>query len=82
MSYWVTFGQPGAGWSCGKKNIDYTYWVPLFTMELTNVKILWYLVCWYALKEIDVGDSDPNEFDHGAIDDLIKGRKRAAWRFL
>ncbi|CAL1173681.1 unnamed protein product [Cladocopium goreaui] len=32
--------------------------------------------------EIEVADSDPNEFDHGAIDDLIKGRKHAAWRFL
>ena len=33
-------------------------------------------------EEIRIGDFDPDFFDDGAIDDLIKGRAFAAWRRL
>ena len=33
-------------------------------------------------EEIRIGDDDPDFFDDGAIDDLIKGRTFAAWRRL
>ena len=31
---------------------------------------------------IAVEESDPNDSDDGAVDDLVKGRSRAKWREL
>ena len=45
---------------------------------------MYYLIHYlhHTLEEITIGDDDPDFFDDGAIDDLIKGRKFAAWRRL
>ena len=33
-----------------------------------------------AVQELQVDQCDPNDSDDGALDDLLVGRKHAAWR--